>query len=82
MYFLLFLGATLLSHKDGNPLIGARLLPSLLQVLSAPCTSVPGLTTAAAALVSLIQATPSQVSANTQLAGYLLPCFRVLICSP
>ncbi|XP_071541136.1 focadhesin-like isoform X1 [Panulirus ornatus] len=66
---LLKLGATLLSCKDGNPLIGARLLPSLLQVLSAPCTSVPGLTTAAAALVSLVQATPSQASSNTQLAG-------------
>ncbi|KAK7082986.1 hypothetical protein SK128_010214 [Halocaridina rubra] len=66
---LLKLGATLLSHKDGNPLIGARLLSSLLQVLSAPCTSIPGLTTASAALVSLIQATPSQTSTNTQLAG-------------
>uniref|UniRef100_A0A0P4VWJ2 Uncharacterized protein n=1 Tax=Scylla olivacea TaxID=85551 RepID=A0A0P4VWJ2_SCYOL len=66
---LLQLGATLLSHKDGNPLIGARLLPSLLQVLSAPCTAVPGLTTAAAALISLVQATPAQASANTQLAG-------------
>lgn len=66
---LLKLGATLLSNKDGNPLIGARLLPSLLQVLSAPCTSIPGLTTAAAAVVSLIQATPAQASANTQLAG-------------
>ncbi|XP_042226964.1 focadhesin-like [Homarus americanus] len=66
---LLKLGATLLSYKDGNPLVGARLLPSLLQVLSAPCTSVPGLTTAAAALVSLVQATPAQASSNTQLAG-------------
>ncbi|KAK8725871.1 hypothetical protein OTU49_010529 [Cherax quadricarinatus] len=66
---LLKLGATLLSYKDGNPLVGARLLPSLLQVLSAPCTSVPGLTTAAAALVSLVQATPAQPSSNTQLAG-------------
>lgn len=66
---LLQLGATLLAHKDGNPLIGARLLPSLLQVLSAPCTAVPGLTTAAAALISLVQATPAQASANTQLAG-------------
>lgn len=65
----LTLGATLLSHKDGNPLIGARLLPSLLQVLSAPCTAVQGLTTAAAVLVSLVQATPAQPSSNTQLAG-------------
>ncbi|KAK3868404.1 hypothetical protein Pcinc_026207 [Petrolisthes cinctipes] len=66
---LLKIGATLLSHKDGNPLIGARLLPSLLQVLSAPCTAVSGLTTAAAVLVSLVQATPTQPSSNTQLAG-------------
>lgn len=66
---LLKLGTMLLSHKDGNPLIGARLLPSLLQVMSAPCTSVPGLTTAAAALISLVQATPTQISANTQLGG-------------
>ncbi|XP_068209596.1 focadhesin [Palaemon carinicauda] len=76
---LLKLGAALLSNKDGNPLIGARLLPSLLQVLAAPCTSIPGLTTAAAALVSLIQATPSQASANTQLAGN--PYWETLCCT-
>ncbi|RXG70024.1 Focadhesin [Armadillidium vulgare] len=66
---LLRVGATLLSHKDGNPLVGSRLLPSLLQILSAHCSAIPNLSSAASVLVSLIQALPAQPSSNAQLSG-------------
>ncbi|KAF2362022.1 Focadhesin [Trinorchestia longiramus] len=45
----------LVSSKGSNPIVCCTLLPSTLQMLSAPCNTTPALPTAASALAALVQ---------------------------
>ncbi|XP_018006398.1 focadhesin-like [Hyalella azteca] len=55
----------LVSSSCSNPLVCCTLLSSVLQILSAPCSTVPALTSAASALAALVQhkqVTPSDLN--------------------